>query len=241
MKMKIMIALGGLLIGIGAYFLKANMEVDYTTDALAGTAPTSLQTVACTDPTQTASVPAVDYTITWTLSATADPVPAASLVLTGPVMSDTAPTVIATLNATGAAAGSVTLTNPTSQMKIDGIACQAVSQAQLQVNGDGTDNTNFDVAIQNLADANGIYTAADKVDDAPSTTKDMLFGTSGQIQAGLITDVGDRTAVSDSQIQFGGTTETAGGSETHNQVDITNYDVTSGTDRETLTFTFTGS
>lgn len=240
MKRKIVGILGGLLMAIGAWFLKGNIQIDYTADVLAAT-DTSAVSTACTDPTATGFIPDIAYTVTWAAPAagTAPALGTATGVLTGPVMSDSNPTVTPTLNGGGAPAGFVVLTHQSPFMKLDGLACQAVSQASLQAQGDGADNASFDIAISNLADVDTGYTAADKVDE--DAVADTLFGTSGQIQVGLVTDASDRTSTTNSMVEFGGAVEANGGSEMHVIIDVTNYDPQAGTDVETLTFTITGS
>lgn len=234
-------ATGGLLMAIGIFFLKANIQMDYTSDVLAGTTPASILKAACTDPTNTAYTPDVAATVTWTIAATAAPLASVALALTGPVNGDTNPTASISMNVGGDPAGYLEYTFTAPLHKLDGIACQALSQSTLKMNGDGTDNTKFDIAISNLADADAGYTSADKVDAVAAASPVMIFGTSGQIAAAGITDVGDSGQKDDTQVVLGGAVEANGGYEIHTIVDVTNYDVVNTTDTETITEIFTAS
>jgi len=236
-----LLATGGALMAIGIFFLKANIQMDYTSDVLAGTTPNTLLKAACTDPTVQAFTPDIAATITWTIAATAGPLASVSLAETGAVNGDTNPSAPVSMNVGGDPAGYLEYTYTAPKHKADGIACQTLSQSTLKDNGDGADNTKFDIAVSNLADTDAGYTVADKVDAVASGTPVMIFGTGGQIAGAGITDANDLSAKEDGQVEFGGGVEAQGGYELHTVVDVTNYDVVNTTDQETLTLTFTAT
>lgn len=241
MKKLITMALGGMLMAIGIFALKANVQMDYTADVLAGTTPASIMKAACTDPVNTAYTADMAATVTWTIAANASPVSSVALALTAPINGDANPVATSASNVTGGPAGFLAYTFTAPKHKLDGLHCQAVSQSTLKMNGDGVDNTKFDIAVSNLADTDLGYTAADKVDAVASATPVMIFGTAGQIAAAGITDVNDLGLKDDGQVEFGGGIEANGGYEIHTVVDVTNYDVVNTTDLETVTLTFTAS
>lgn len=237
------------LIGVVAFVLMGGFyhlsqkvwQVDYVPDVMAAVATTG-PSVACTDPNIAAFQGSLAYTITWAAASAGNASnPSATATLSNPVNGDTAPTIAATMNGSGAAAGFVILTSTSPSGKIGGLQCQTnTDELKIEIHGDGVDNTKFDFALQNMADANNIYTGAQQCDNATSTAKDVLFGTSGQISTNLMLDgTRDFDGVADGEIMYGGTNETHGAMEIHLMVDFVEYNVVAGTDTETMTFTLT--
>lgn len=232
----------GLFLGVGTYHMaEERLEIQYVPDVMAAVAETG-PAVACTDPSIAAFQGSLAHTVTWAApNAAGASTPSATSVISNPVNGDTAPSVVATLNGLGAASGFVILTSRFPTGKIGGLQCQTTTdELKIEAHGDGTDNIKFEVALQNVADAENIYTAGDKCDDAPSTAKDVLFGTSGQINTTLLLDgTRDYDGANDGEITYGGTNETNGAMETHIMVDVVEYNVDPSPDTETMTFTTT--
>lgn len=252
------LAIAALVMTLAGYQLSRNVEVGLTSDADAES-QAAVVAVACTDPAPNAFMPKVTYTIAWPAAAA----PSLSIVddtaITtealsnnaageGAVNSDAAQTVHTSLNTS--TAGYVVLSNLSPKMKIGGLQCQtSTSEASLLVHGDGNNNLQFDVAISNIVDNDTGYTSADKVDttSSPANGK-LLFGAVGdgdaQIFASRHTDGStggddqDDDALLNGEIAFG-SAEVSGGTEMHSIVDVTNYNVSAGTDAVTLTWVFT--
>ncbi len=240
-KNKLYITMMGVFLVVGIYHLSTSaLEVDYTPDAMAATANMA-PSAACTDPTITSFQGSLAYTVTFSApSAASGATASATAVLSSGVNGEGNPTVAAALIGSGGIAGKVITANPMPGGKLAGLQCQAsTGSMQLKANGDGTDNTNVDFYVGNLADADNVITAGDRVDDAPSGTPDTLFGTSGQINTTKPVDgaATDFDTNNNGEITFGGASEAATGSELKMLVDVTNYNVTAGTDTETLTIT----
>lgn len=245
MKNKIIMGLMSLFLVIGVYHLaENNLEVDYIPDVMAVTA-TATPSAACTDPTISAFQGDIDTTITWSApGAAAASTPSCSTAINAQVHSEAAPACTPTLNATGGTSGFVVVTYTFPRGKIAGNQCQTgVDDSKLEVHGDGVNNTSFDVAVSNLADADNIYTAADQVDTAAATAKDVLFGALGQISTTLLLDgTRDDDAILNGESVWGGAaTEANGGMQNAIMVDVTEYNTTAATDTETITITATGS
>lgn len=248
MKSKIMVPVLGLFLAVGVYQLSSNMDMDYATDAEAATA-TTLATVTCTDPTQAAFAPNLAYTY-------AVPAPqanglaaaggAGTAVISNAVNAEGNPTVNSVLNPVNATAGQILMRIVTPAVKLGGLLCQTGvgGVASMTAYGDGAttnDSALVDVAIGNLADADGTWTAADKLDAVLSTAPTTMFGTSGQVQAG-ISDASDSVGANDGEVVFGGGTETTGGSEMKVLLDASNANPTAAAgDNETFTHTLTPS
>jgi hypothetical protein len=190
---------------------------------------------SCDDSPVTAFSPDIAYTITFpsparaaisTCSATAE--------LTGAVNSDTTPSITCVL---GAIDGYIVTYHDTPTMKLGGLQCEIEDRSQLQVHGDGSDNVNFDIAIQSAGSTT--WDASKKVDDATAGAKDMLFGTSGQIGSSAIVDGSDHDTATNGEVDFGGTTPNEGASHFFIKLDFTDYDVQASSEKEDLTFTFT--
>lgn len=228
-------------LGIAAWLLQGHVAVQMADVAWAET-DTSQISAACTDPTTTALVPGVDYSITWSApSRAAAATASATSTLTDPINGESNPAVALNQFTTGALAGSVMLVHPMPQQKLAGLQCKPQSRATLEAHGDGVDDPNINILVSNLADANDSYTAGDQVDDNASAAPAMLFGTGGQIVGSALIDGSDQNSVNDGEIAFGGSVEANGGAEFHVGIRVTNYDVQAASTTETLTFTFTGS
>jgi hypothetical protein len=187
-------------------------------------------TASCTDPTAASFTP--DQTITVTVS---NPVAAAfdcsllsySVALTGPVNSDSNPSLQSTTCSSGRVIGE--WTHPKS--KVAGLQCQSgVSATSIAVNGDATNNTAIDVKISHEAVA---YASATQVDQ--DTTVRNIYGTSGIVSSSNITDgSGDADSVVNGEIQIGGSGTNA---DIFVDLDFTNYNLSG--DSEALTYTYT--
>jgi len=204
---------------------------------VAGTAAVS---GSCDDTPVTAFVPNVTYTIGFPSPDRISPVSScsASAALSGDIVNgDTAPTVGCSL--TDATGGYAILNNIMPRMKIGGLQCVVEDRSSLEVNGDGSDNIKFDIAIDSLTATS--WDPSKKVDASTSSSKIMLFGTGGQISSQKVIDGSDNDGLTNGEVTFGGSLESTGGSRTFLKVDYTNYRIDSSVDRETLTFTFTPS
>ena len=158
----------------------------------------------------------------------------ATMELTNEVNGDTSPSITCDLNDED---GFSVLDNAMPTMKIGGLQCDTEDRSALEVNGDGSDNTKLDVAIDTTSSTD--WDNSKKVDDATAGSKDKLFITGGQVGTAAIVDGSDYDASTNGEVAFGGTTASEGASKIYVKVDVTNYNVQFATDQETLTFTFT--
>lgn len=228
------------LLAIGGIGLYNNSEMTLSEEALAAAASGSTS-AACTDQTSAAFVPAIAYTLTWSAPAAAVSAltPSCTVALSSAVNAEANPTCTATLLSTGFVIEHI----QTPIMKVGGLQCQALGFTNLEVHGDGTSQAALAIAIGNLADSNTADIASgDRVDDNGSGAKAVMFGTSGLIQTTLLGDGSDNdSSAVNGELTFGGTVESAGGSEMKIKLDVSNYNVDAATDTESLTFTFTPS
>lgn len=225
------------LLFASGWFLTRNVPLVTVQEASAET-DTATVSAGCTAPTATAFMPDVAYTFSWSAPTVSGAATAScSASVTGTINSDTtSPSCTATADSGGFVTGHIV----TPVMKLAGLQCQAVSSSKLEVHGDGSDNTSFNIATGNLADPDTTWVPGDQVDNAISGAKDVLFGASGQVATSNVSDGSDVDGATNGEISFG-TTEANGGSEMKVQVDVTGYDPNPSTEMETLTFTFTGS
>jgi hypothetical protein len=235
-RKRVLIGAIGIFLAFSTYRLSAKIQMDLAADTEASSISVAWA-VTCEDQEIVVFVPNIDYSLTWgAVSSSGSPAPSASLGLTNPIHGQSAPAVTATLDGSS---GHVILANPMPEMKIAGGMCQAsFGESQLQIYGDGSDNSAFDIAIQNLADDDTTFNADDKIDHTTSGAMATLFGANGLIATSNLSDGSDFDAVLNGEIEFGGTNESAGGSAMHLKVDVTNYDVDPSTDVETLTYNF---
>ena len=234
--------LSSFLLPLTAFFLSRNVEFELAQEVLAAGAQSTIS-ADCTNPEPTAFVPDLAYAVTWSAPVPGSlSTPSASLTLTNPVNLDTTHAVTATLNGSGSPGGYVLLVNQAPKMKLGGIQCQSYSQVTLAANGDGADNTKFDVAIQNLADSDTSYNSAKQVDNVSSASPVTLWGAGGRIVGSPLVDGSDEdSATANGDVVWGSHIEANGGSEVHIILDVSNYAPSPGVDTETLTFTFTPS
>lgn len=213
-------------------------ESSFSDPLYAAVADTAAVSGSCSDPAAAAFVPNMSYTINFPMPSTFQSISGcgATTALSSDVVNgDTAPTVGCSLS--DVSGGFLVLSNRTPTVKYGGLQCQTQNQSLLEVHGDGSDNTNFDIAISSVSST--AWNASNKVDDALSGAKDMLFGTSGQCGGSAIVDGSDNDAATNGEVAFGGTGSGEGGSKVYIKIDYTNYDIQAATDVETLTFTFT--
>jgi hypothetical protein len=225
----------GCCLALDAHYLSMHVAMEHSQTLIAATATDVPISGSCDDPVVAAFVPDLDYTITFSVpaAATSSPTCSGSLVLTGPVNSDSAPSVTCSLQS----GGTLLLRSRHPTSKLGGLQCVVETKTKLEVHGDGSDNTNYNVAIDTVSATT--WSAAKQVDNATSGAKDVIFGTGGQVASTDIDDGADFDQLTNGEVAFGGTTASEGASRLFTQVDFTNYDVQAGTDKETLTYTFT--
>lgn len=200
----------------------------------AAVAATSAVSGSCNDPVVAAFAPTFDYSITWSNPAAGtQPTCSATLTLTNPINGDTAPSITCDLQTSG----DVFLYSRTPNIKFGGLQCQAQDRTSLEMHGDGTDNTSFEIAYQGTGTSS--YISTKKVDDATSGAKKMVFGTSGSVGSAALIDGDDYDGLINGEITFGGTTSTTGGSKKFIKVDVSNADVNVTESTETVTYTLT--
>lgn len=196
-------------------------------------ADTAAVSGSCNDTPVSAFAPNAAYTITFSAPVAAlTPTCSSTVSLTGAVNGDTAPSIgcsIADQN------GFAILSNRTYSIKIGGLACSTEDESNLQIHGDGTDNTAMDIAISPVSQSS--WNATHKVDHTVSDTKIVLFGTGGQISTSMILDGQDKDALTNGEVEFGGTVTSTGGSKIFIKQDVIDYNVQQGIDQETLTLT----
>lgn len=217
--------------------LSQNYEVSLeSTDVWASSQTTAALSGSCSDPAVTAYAMDGDYTITWNITAGSAPTCSATLGMPGgQVNGDTIPT--PNCDAFNDQPGFVVIQHRQPTMKLSGLVCQTQDRSKLEINGDGSDNTKFDVAL-NTTSANN-WNGANKVDASTSSSKITLVGTSGLIGTAALVDGSDNDDLTNGEVEFGGVTPSKGASKVFLKVDATNYDVQNTTDQETLTYTFT--
>lgn len=190
---------------------------------------------SCNDTPVSAFAPNPTYTITFSVPVAATiPSCSTTVSLSGAVNGDTSPTVgcsIADQN------GFAVLSSRTFSVKIGGLACTTEDESNLQIHGDGADNTAMDVAFSPVSQTNWI--GSHKVDQTSEGNKVTLFGTGGQVAANTVLDGQDNDNLTNGEVEFGGTVASSGGSKIFIKQDVVDYDVQAGTDKETLTLTMT--
>src|SRR3989338_4220039 len=156
-------------LGLSLFLLMSrSYDVSFVLDSFATPVQdTAAISGSCSDSPVTAFAMDGDYTITWAApSASAGPSCSASLAMPGgQVNGDSVPSVTCLIGM-GAQTGFVILRNRQPSMKLGGLACSTEDRSTLEVHGDGSDNTSFDIAL-NTVSANG-WDASKKVDDATS-------------------------------------------------------------------------
>lgn len=191
---------------------------------------------SCNDTPVSAFAPNAAYTISFVAPVATAPIStcSATVSLTGNVNGDTNPSVACSITDQN---GFVVLSSRTFSTKIGGLACTTEDESNLQINGDGSDNTAIDIAILPVSETS--WSNGQKVDHITSANKVTLFGTGGQVSGSMVVDGQDKDALTNGEVEFGGTLASTGGSKIFIRQDITNYDVQPGTDVETLTLTMT--
>ncbi len=230
--------LSALLLACSLHFaLSQNYEMSLeSADVWASSQTTAALSGSCSDPAVTAYAMDGSYNVTWSITAASAPVCASTLSMpTGQVNGDTIPSV--TCNNATDQNGFVVMQHRQPSMKLSGLVCITQDRSTLQVNGDGVDNTKFDIDIDTVSATT--WNAANKVDASTSASKITLFGTSGLIGAAALIDGNDNDNLNNGEVEFGGTTASKGASRIFTKLDVTNYDVVNTTDQETLTYTFT--
>lgn len=216
--------------------VKNHWDIDFIAEVYA-TAPqrdTVPVSGSCDYTPVTAFSPNVATTYTFSGSRTAGPTCSATMDLTNPVNSDTAPSLGCNVTDVG---GFAVASSRTPTIKIGGLICSTQDRAQMQVHGDGSDNTNFDIAISTVGSTS--WDASKKVDASTSSSKIMLFGSGGQVGTSDIIDGQDADGLTNGEVTFGGTVASQGGSRIYTKLDFTGYVPDPAVDRETLTFTLT--
>lgn len=242
---EIVVEKNGKRMGVGSWFslillvmtgiqIERRGEMLVFDEAQASTAATSAVSGSCNDPVVAAFAPTFGYAIAWSNPAAGtQPTCTATLTLTNPINADTAPSITCALQTSG----EVFLYSQTPKIKFGGLQCQTQDRVILEMHGDGTDNTSFDVGYQPTGTTS--YISSKKVDAATSGSKKMVFGTSGTVGSAALIDGNDNDGLINGEIAFGGSSETTGGSVKMIKVDVTNIDVNVTDSTETVTYTLT--
>lgn len=229
-------ATAALALSIGASLLEQRVEMEWIFAYATPTRGSAAVSGTCSDTPVTAFAPSLDYTLSFSApTAAAAATCSSSLSLLNAVNGDTEPSPrsCSTSNVDGFAV----IGHRTPTIKMGGLVCTTEDRATLQVNGDGSDNVNMDIAISTVGSSD--WDSAKKVDDAPSASPDMLFGSGGQVGTTAIIDGSDYDGLTNGEVAFGGTTASQGASRFYIKVGYTNRVVSWDTDQETLTFTLT--
>ena len=211
------------------------LSVEYIPDVLAD--PVSDEAAiegSCDNGVLTAFTPDLSYAFQIaSLSLDGLPTCSSTLTLSGSVVNgDTDPTVTCS---SSDEVGFFVGYSRSPNMKIGGLACNTEDRSNLAVHGDGTDNAEVDAGFDTTSATE--WSDSKKVDNATSGSKDILFGTGGQVGTSPIVDGSDADTLTNGEVMFGGTTPSEGASRLFMKIDSTG-DEHSGV-LEILTFTFT--
>lgn len=207
-------------------------EIELYTESNAAESSSSLS-VTCVSPGVVAFSPNVAYSISVPAASTSSFNAGnmiATATLTNAVNSDGNPSVSV---GTDAGDSAITLYHNAPYIKVGGVQCSTSSSAKLEAYGDGTDNPNYDVTLQDTSSTT--YQTNGQVDNKSSGAPMVVFGGSGYLSGANLSDGSDADTYTNGEITFGG--GSAGGFRLFNRVEI--IEVNPDGSGETLTWVFT--
>ncbi|QQR79996.1 MAG: hypothetical protein IPJ69_11725 [Deltaproteobacteria bacterium] len=196
---KTVLPVAAALLALSAYGITKNVDFGMG-EARADATGTMNVSVSCSQKAQEAWVSGVVFTMSLgSASAGTSNTVTAIETLSNAIEGDSADPVTATLNAVGASTGYVALATDMPTYKITGVGCQQAATLDVSAYGDGSDEANFDVAIDSSTADRNTFSAARKVDALTTALPLKLVGATG-ITSLPITDGADNSAVPDGQI-----------------------------------------
>jgi len=174
-------------------------------DANADATGTMNVSVTCAEHAQEAWVSGVQFNMSvGSASAGGSNVVSVTETLTNAIEGDVADVVTATLNAVGASPHFAALATDMPTYKLTGVSCQDIATLDVVAYGDGSDEADFDVAIDSISADRNTFSSIYKVDALTSALPLRLVGVGG-LTSGPIVDGTDGNAVPDGQIVVKGT------------------------------------
>ncbi len=201
---KTVLPVAALLLAVSAYGISKNVDFGMN-DAKADAIGTMNVSVNCSQKAQEAWVTGVVFNLSvGSASAAGSNTITATETLTNAIEGDTADSVVATQNAVGATTGFLALATDMPTYKLTGVGCAQSATMGVSAYGDGSDQSNFDVAIDSSSADRNKFSAGYKVDALTAALPLKLVGLGGITSPSGIADGADNSATPDGQIVVSG-------------------------------------